>query len=82
MNLVFGVGFMGGVLADVCTIGAGLSGVGMRSIAAMLALASIVIGAVLKSGSAEAAGVRQGKLGSRGISREAVGACGVLAAAI
>lgn len=45
----FGVGFMGGVLADGCTIGAGLSGVGMRSIAAMLALASIVAGAVLKS---------------------------------
>jgi uncharacterized membrane protein YedE/YeeE len=38
---------MGGVLAGGCTIGAGLSGVPTLSIAAMLALASIVAGAIV-----------------------------------
>lgn len=38
---------MGGVLAGGCTVGAGLSGSAMGSIAALIALASIVIGAYL-----------------------------------
>jgi len=38
---------LGGVLAGGCTIGAGLAGVGTLSVAAILALASIVAGAVL-----------------------------------
>ncbi len=38
---------LGGVLAGGCTVGAGLSGVGSLSIAAILALAAIISGAVL-----------------------------------
>jgi len=50
-TLRYGVGGVlmgaGGVLAGGCTIGAGLSGVSMLSVAAILALLSIVAGAVL-----------------------------------
>ena len=36
---------LGGVLAGGCTIGAGLSGVAVGSLSAILALAAIVVGA-------------------------------------
>ena len=49
----------GGVLAGGCTIGAGLAGVPMLSIAALLALVSIVAGAVLAG---LALGVRTGQV--------------------
>ena len=45
-GLLMGVG---GVLAGGCTIGAGLSGVGMLSLAAVLALAAMIAGALLTS---------------------------------
>jgi uncharacterized membrane protein YedE/YeeE len=48
---------MGGVLAGGCTIGAGLSGVPTLSVAAMLALASIVLGAIVT----DRASVREGR---------------------
>jgi uncharacterized membrane protein YedE/YeeE len=38
---------MGGVLAGGCTVGAGLSGVPTLSVAAILALVSIIAGALL-----------------------------------
>ncbi len=41
---------VGGVLAGGCTVGAGLSGVSMLSVSAILALVSIVTGALLANG--------------------------------
>ena len=38
---------LGGVLTGGCTVGAGLSGVSMLSVAAVLALVSIISGAML-----------------------------------
>ena len=42
---------LGGVLAGGCTVGAGLSGVATGSLAALIALGSIVAGAALAAGS-------------------------------
>ena len=39
---------IGGVLAGGCTVGAGLAGVSMLSVAALLALAAIVAGALAR----------------------------------
>jgi len=55
----------GGVLAGGCTIGAGLSGVSLLSIAPMLALGAIVIGAKLTD-----AALREGKAGAVAVPAE------------
>jgi len=49
LRYLSGAGLMGvgGVLAGGCTIGAGLSGVAMLSVAAILALVSIIVGGIL-----------------------------------
>ena len=46
----FGVGFVGGVLAGGCTVGAGISGVATGSVAAIIALSSIAFGGWIAGG--------------------------------